>query len=356
MNIAIDVSPLKSSRFLQHRVRGTGFYIENLKRSLLQYYPKNKYIFFTRGKNLLKPSIYPIDLVHYPYFEPFFLTLPIFNSYRTIVTVHDLTPIVFPKYFPKGIKGAIKWQIQKMSLRKTDAIITDSKSSKEDIVRYANIPREKIHVVYLAASSAFKKMKKTLILESIKEKYNLPEKFVLYVGDVTWNKNLPRLIEAIKKINLTLVMVGKALMEKDFDRTNPWNQDLVKVQKLIHNDKRIIRLGFVPTEDLIMLYNLASVFVMPSVYEGFGLPILEAMSCGCPVVTSKEGSISEIAGDAAFYVDPYDINDIANGIGEVYLNQKLQRELSYKGLIQAEKFSWKKTAEETMRVYNLATS
>ena len=194
-------------------------------------------------------------------------------------------------------------------------------------------------------------MEKSSILASIREKYKLPEKFVLYVGDVTWNKNLPRLIEAIKKINLTLVMVGSALVQKEFDHLNPWNQDLLKVQKQVENDKRIIRLGFIPTKDLVALYNLAAVFVMPSIYEGFGLPILEAMSCGCPVVTTKEGSVPEVAGSAAYYVDAYDINDIANGIGEVYFNQKLQKELSQKGVMQAKNFSWEKTAGETMNVY-----
>jgi len=347
MKIAIDASPLKNSKFLQHRVRGTGFYIENLKRSLQQYYPNNQYTFFVRGEKLPKN----IDLVNYPYFEPFFLTLPVFNKYKTVVTVHDLTPLAFPKEFPQGLKGMIKWQIQKFVLKKADGIITDSISSKNDIVKYTNISPSKIHVVYLAASDVFRKVKKTLILESIKEKYNLPEKFALYVGDVTWNKNLPRLIEAIKKINVTLVMAGSALVQNDFDRSNPWNQDLLKVQKMVENDKRIIRLGFVPTEDLVYIYNLATVFSMPSLYEGFGLPVLEAMSCGCPAITTKEGSLKEIAGDAVYFVDAYSIDSIANGIGEVFFNSKVQDDLSKRGLCQAKKFTWRKTAEETMRIY-----
>jgi len=347
MNIALDITPVKSKDSISHRVRGIGFYIENLKKSLLQYYPNNKYIFFTRGEKLPEN----IDLVHYPYFEPFFLTLQIFKEHKTVVTVHDLTPLVFPKYFPIGIKGGIKWQIQKRALRKTDAIVTDSICSKNDIVRHTGISDSKIQVVYLAASDAFKKIEKSSILGSIREKYRLPDKFVLYVGDATWNKNLPRLIEAVKEINVTLVMVGAALVQREFDHPNPWNQDLLKVQKQVENDKRIIRLGFIPTQDLVALYNLATVFIMPSLYEGFGLPILEAMSCGCPVVTTKMGSIPEVAVDAAHYVDAYDINKIANGIGEVYFNQKLQKELSQKGLKQAKKFSWKKTAENTMKVY-----
>lgn len=350
MKVALDISPLTKGHSLQHRVRGTGFYLENLKRSLLRYYPENKYIFFTRGENL--PT--EIDVVHYPYFEPFFLTLPFFRRYKTVVTVHDLTPLVFPRHFPPGIRGRVKWGIQKMLLKKADAVITDSQSSKNDIVKYTGVEKTKIHVIYLAAGEEFKKVQSLKFkAQSSREKYGLPERFVLYVGDVTWNKNLPRLIEAVKKINLTLVLVGGALVvpKERINRGNPWNQDLVKTQELIEGDKRIIRLGFVETKDLVTLYNLATVFVMPSLYEGFGLPVLEAMSCGCPVVTSKEGSLLEVAGKAVFYVDAYDKESIANGIGEVFFNVRLQRELSQKGLVQAKKFSWKKTAEETVKVY-----
>ncbi len=347
MNIAIDLSPLKSGNFLQHRVRGTGFYLQNLKRTLEKYYPQNKYTFFTRGEKLLKN----VDLVHYPYFEPFFLTLPFFKKYRTVVTVHDLTPLVFPKFFKVGVKGLLKWQLQKKALRNADAVIADSQCSKRDIVKFTRINDRKVHVVYLAASEIFKPIKDTMILRRIIVKYKLPKKFALYVGDVTWNKNLPALVEAIRAAKIPLVLVGKAIAEKEFDRTNPWNQDLIKVKKLAEENKNIFILGFVSNEDLVGLYNAATVFVMPSFYEGFGLPILEAMSCGCPVITSREGSIPEIAGDAAFYVDAYDIKSIAQGTEKVFKDAVLQKELSKKGIAQSEKFSWKKVSAETTKIY-----
>jgi len=348
MNIAIDISPLKNGHYLQHRVRGTGFYLQNLKSSLEKYYPENKYVYFNRGDSLDED----IDVVHYPYFEPFFLTLPFFKKQKTVVTVHDLTPLVFKRNFPVGVKGSIKWQIQKLALKSADAVITDSQSSKKDIVKYIGLPSSRVSVIYLAVGKEFREVKSSKFkVQSLLSKYNLPDKFVLYVGDVTWNKNLPTLIEAIKKINVTLVMVGSALVEKEFDETNPWNQDLLKVSKLTENDKRIIKLGFVPKEDLVVIYNLATVFVMPSLYEGFGLPVLEAMSCGCPVVTTSCGSIPEVVGDAGYFVDPYDIDDIANGIWEVYFNQKVQKKFSQKSLKQALKFNWKETARETVRVY-----
>jgi len=357
MNIAI-MSPRVHT--LQHRVRGSGFYIENLKNALLKYDKKNNYIFSDEGKGLSSD----VDLIHYPYFEPFFLTLPIFSSIgrsafggkkrKTVVTVHDLIPLVFPKYFPRGLRGNLKWQIQKMALKGSGAIITDSQSSKTDILKFVGVRKDKVHAVYLAAGEQFKRLKTEDLgtkNNELRTKYKIPEKFVLYVGDVTWNKNLPRLVEAIKKINIPLVLVGKALVQTGFDRSNPWNQDLDKVQKLTESDGLFIRLGFVDNKDLVSLYNLATLFVMPSLYEGFGLPVLEAMSCGCPVVTSKEGSLAEVAEDAVHYIDPYDINSIANGIGEIYFNTDVAKELSQKGLTQVKKFSWEKTAKETIKVY-----
>ncbi|MFH1832987.1 MAG: glycosyltransferase family 1 protein [Candidatus Levyibacteriota bacterium] len=355
MKVAIDISPLKSG----HKVRGVGFYLENLKKSLVEYENSIEYVFFDEEKEI--PN--NIDLVHYPYFDPFFLTLPIFKKYKTIVTVHDLTPLVFPKAFPKGLKGNIKWQMQKIALRTTCAVITDSKASKSDIVKFTGINEEEIHVVYLAAGEEFMKMEDARLPDGqgrwkmeIRKKYNLPEKFVLYVGDVTWNKNLPRLVEALKKTNLPLVMVGKAIASNDFDKNNFWNSDLTKVQNLIKGDERFLRLGFVPTIDLVCLYNLATVFVMPSLYEGFGLPVLEAMSCGCPVVTTKEGSLKEIAGDAAFFVEAYDTESIADGINKVFSDKLIQENLSREGLVWAKNFKWKKTAKNTAAVYKSLTS
>lgn len=346
MNIAIDISPLKSGHFLQHRVRGTGSYLTHLKESLLEYYPKNMYYFFSKGEKLPKA----VGIVHYPYFEPFFLTLPLLKHSKTVVTVHDLTPFVFPQNFPGGIKGKIKWGIQRNSLKRSEAIIADSQSSKKDIRKFCDIPDEKIHVVYLAAGEEYKRVSKSEI-ERVRKKYALPKEFALYVGDVTFNKNLPRIIEALTSIKKPLVMVGKALVDPVKGPQHSWTQDLVKAQTLAKNNSFVMLIGFVPNEDLVALYNAATVFVMPSLYEGFGLPILEAMASGCPVVTSKEGSLSEVAGKAAVYVDPYDVDDIAKGVAWVLKDKSLQKKLSEEGFIQASRFSWEKTARETMQVY-----
>jgi glycosyltransferase involved in cell wall biosynthesis len=343
MKIAIDISPLQTG----HKVRGIGFYLEHLRGSLVKYLPQNEYVFFERGESLPKD----IDLVHFPYFEPFFLALPIYKKYKTVVTVHDLTPIVFPKAFPRGIKGQLKWQMQRYSLRQAKAIITDSECSKKDIIKHVGAKAAKVNVVYLAAGEDFKKLEIGNWKMEIRQKYNLPERFVLYVGDVTWNKNLPRLLDAVKEIGVPIVMVGKSLTSQDYDKNNPWNSDLNRVQEIASGDKNIIRLGFVSPEELIQIYNIATVFTMPSLYEGFGLPILEAMSCGCPVITTKEGSLKEVSGSAAYFVDAYDVKSIASGIKKVFFDEKLQRELIEKGFDNIKRFSWKKTAEETFNIY-----
>ena len=228
---------------------------------------------------------------------------------------------------------------------------TNSNSSKKDITSLINFDENKIKVIYLAAGSEFRVLKSKEKAENVRKKYNLPQKFVLYVGDVTWNKNLPRLIDAIKTTNIPLVMVGKNLAKQDYDRQNPWNHDLNRVNDLVKDDSRIIRLGFVESNDLIAIYNAATVFIMPSLYEGFGLPILEAQACGCPVITTREGSLKEVASSSAYFVDGYDYESIAEGIKNVFNNNDLQEQLRQKGFENIKKFSWEKTAKMTIESY-----
>lgn len=348
MKIAIDISPLQTG----HKIRGVGFYLKHLKDALENYFPQHAYFFFTQQKEI--PG--DVDLIHYPYFDPFFVTLPFIKKQPTVVTVHDLTPLIFPEHFPAGLKGKLRWQIQKRSLQNVDMIIADSASSKRDIVDLAGIPASKIAVTYLAAGSEFKKQQVSdHVLNLLQKKYQLPEKFILYVGDVTWNKNLPNLIKAAVKSNVPLVMIGKSLVQTDFDKSNPWNKDLIEVQMLIQNHPKILRLGFVPTDDLIMIYNIATCFIMPSHYEGFGLPVIEAMQSGCPVITSRKGSLQEVAGEAAFYVDGENIDSIAKGIENLFNNPSLRKDLSRKGIKRAGEFSWKNTALQTIKVYEEAS-
>lgn len=344
VKIAIDISPLSSG----HKVRGVGFYLLHLKKALETYFPQHTYVYFTNQKDIPQNT----DIVHIPYFNPFFKTLPLVKTKKTVVTVHDLIPLVFPEYFPTGIRGKIQWQINKMLLKQADAIITDSNCSAKDVFKLTGIPKEKVQTVYLAAGEEFKQVKNaTAKSNALQKKYQLPEKFVLYVGDVTWNKNVPRIIQAVTRAKVPLVMVGKALAEKDFDKNNLWNIDRIRVQELSANNPYVHILGFVSSEELVMFYNSATVFVMPSLYEGFGLPILEAMSCGCPVITSKEGSLFEVAGESALYVDAQSTDIIAKKLKEVFFNTSLQKELKEKGFQRVRQFSWKETASQTTAVY-----
>jgi glycosyltransferase involved in cell wall biosynthesis len=183
-------------------------------------------------------------------------------------------------------------------------------------------------------------------LNNVRRKYSLPESFVLYVGDINYNKNILGLIKAFSGLegNASLVLVGKAFWEKDLPET----QAIIQLIKSLKLEKKVLRLGFLPAQDLVAIYNLASVYCQPSFYEGFGLPVLEAMACGCPVVAAKNSSLSEICGQAAILVDPENINDMIKGLKKAFLEKKSLKE---KGLTQAKKFSWEKTARQTYEVY-----
>ncbi len=336
MRVAIDVSPLETG----HQFRGVGFYTKRLVKALKEFDRENEYILST-GRQPPATS----DLVHYPYFDLFFLTLPMKKIAPTVVTIHDVIPLIFPEKYPKGIKGWLKFQIQKFSLKGAKAVITDSQNSKKDIIKYLGFPKEKSYVIPLAAGEEFKPLAKT------RRKYSLPERFVLYVGDINWNKNIPGLVRACEKAKIPLVIVGKQAVSQDYDRAHPENQDLVWLQKKIEENPLLTALGFVSTQDLVAIYNLASVYCQPSFYEGFCLPVLEAMACGTPVVCSQTSSLPEVVGEAAVLVDPSNADDVYRGIKRLIEDEKLSDSLRQKGLQQARRFSWQKTARETINVY-----
>ncbi len=334
---------------LGSHVRGVGFYAERLFSSLemgadLQIQWENFSLSPLKYTNL--------DLVHFTYFDLFYLTFPPVRLSKTVVTLHDVIPLKFPEHFPLGKRGKIIWPIQKKLLNTANAVVTDSETSKKDIVDLTNYPDEKIFVTYLAADPEFKPLKATSVLEKIKAKYKLPERFVLYVGGVNWNKNLPTLVKACHKISVNLIIVGQEALGDQLNLNHIESQSFKEVLSLIKNDSHIKRLGFVPTSELSVIYNLATVYVQPSFYEGFGLPVLEALSCGTPVICGHNSSLSEIGSNVALFTDITSVDNLASKISEVMDWSKVERDRqSQSGVAQARKFSWEKTAKETIEVY-----
>jgi len=359
MKVAIDISPLKNA----NRYRGVGTYTNQLVESLKSLNISNFSFQLIEGGGITKDC----DLIHYPFFDPFFLTLPLKKTKPTVITIHDVIPLVFPEHFPAGIRGTIKFQIQKFSLRNVKAIITDSENSKNDLFKYLNYPKEKIFVVPLAPAEDFKVIKDKNLLKKIKERCQLPENFILYVGDVNYNKNIPGLIRAFKLISTSevgLVLVGKAFLDENLKETKAILQSIKNLSlrsrtlfltdarnNSLKFDKEVIRLGWVPQEDLVGIYNLATVYCQPSFYEGFGLPVLEAMACGCPVVAANTSSLPEICGKAAVRIDPYDINNMAEGIRKVIGDKVIRDTLRKNGLGWVKNFSWDKVVRKTYEVY-----
>lgn len=326
MKIAIDVSRLHPL----HRKRGIGIYALKLAQTLPHIDREHHYRLAQTASDLQG-----VDLIHVPFFDLFFLTLPLGKKTKRVVTVHDVIPLVFPDQFRPGLRGKVKFQIQKTALKKTDAIITDSQNSKKDIIHYLGMPEDKIHVVYLGVDKQFH----PLNIEK--------QSFVLYVGDVNANKNLPALLEAFGSLgrrDLKLILAGRV-----------WGQSIPEVaslKKLVDRLRISSQVEYVPKPNLKRLYNQARLYVQPSLYEGFGLPVLEAMACGTPVVATHVASLPEICGQAAMIVEPTP-SGLARGIQNV-LNRSPKERETYRtrGLVQAARFSWEQTARETVKVYN----
>ena len=339
MKVGIDVSALHNFS----KGRGIGFYTDNLIESLKKY---------TDAEVQVLEAVNPdpkVDLIHYPFFDFFKPTLKIRNNIPTVVTIHDVIPLLFPKHYPPGIKGRINLFRQKQALKKVNAVITDSQTSTSDVIRILKIPQEKVSTVYLASSPNFKNLPESEIKKNI-SKFNLPEKFLLYTGGVNWNKNLLNQTEAALNSGMDIVYVGGGFNNRDnlnHSEMDSFKKFLVKYEK----NSKVHILGFVREEEIISLMNAADALLFASYYEGFGLPILEAQSCGTPVITSNNSSTKEVAGNAALLVNPEKVEEIAKAINDVS-NQKLRKDLIEKGFNNLDNFSWEKTAKQTVEIYN----
>lgn len=298
---------------------------------------------------IVKPSKFwtqvglPLDLYwHRPRPDVFFTPThyaPRFSPVPSVISIMDLSFIHFPQLFKKSDLYQLKnWT--KYSAKKARKILTISKASKDDIIKKYGLPEDKVAVTYPGIK--FKStMQNSKLLE---EKYGIGGDYILFVGTLQPRKNIERLIEAFSKISnkpIDLVVVGK----------KGWMyEDILKAPKKFGVEDRVKFLDFVPDSDLSVLYKNALFFILPSLYEGFGLPVLEAMQYGCPVITSNVSSLPEAGGEAALYVDPLDTEDIAKKMSVLIKDDKLRREMIEKGLKQVRKFSWEKTARQTLEV------
>lgn len=339
ITVAISSSPLLSG----HKTRGMGFYTHQLISHLTNI--PNLHIIKFQNQNPVNA-----DIIHYPYFDLFYRSLPLIKAKPTVVTIGDVTPLIFPQHYPIGIKARLWLLQQQLSLKNTKAIITFSENSKKDLVNYLGIDPNKIFPIPLAAGSDFKIISDNLLLRSCQVRYNLPKSFALFIGNVNWNKNLLNVATACLKTPLDLVLIGKDFQEKP-DLNHPELSSYADFLRQFSGERRIHRLGFIPQDDLVSIINLATVGLFPSYYEGFGLPVLEFQACGVPVVTSKISSLVEVAGGSALLVNPYGPFDISKAISSVLNNSRLRQELIEKGLANIKKFSWEKCAAQTFTIY-----
>lgn len=347
---------------------GIRVYTVNILKALLKIDRKNEYLMIYKSKDHLgRYSSFPnvsetvlpgtgklwwdqvsiphlakarnLDIVYNPK-----LSIPLFTTAKTILVMHGAEQYAVPECF--------KWHdriyfsvANRLYVRRASAIIAMTNIGKHDIARYMGASLEKIHVI----PEAYNELCRGRDLEGAREakaKYNLPERFILFVGGLTPLKNFGNLLRAFDRIReqipqkLVIVGFSRWKVEKDF-----------KLLDDLGLRDSVIFPGFIPDEDIPKFYSLADLFVMPSLYEGFGIPVLEAMACGCPVVTTKTGCSPEVAGGGAVLVDPYNPEEMARGMLAVLSDEALRADLVRKGYLRAKEFSWEKCARETLELF-----
>ena len=362
--IGIDGTPLLGER------SGVGNYTGRLLAALLKLTPQWEYLlfsnrplngletelqnatqvkrYFQRSRWLWMQTVLPgsirrtrADLCHFTN-----ALAPLWQPAPFVLTIHDASLYVYGHYHPRARHLTMRMTLPIVA-RRASAIITVSNHSRDELVTILGLPREKIHVVYEAAAQCFRPVREPGTLSYLRRKYRLPDKFLLFVGTLEPRKNLVRLARAIGRVRRQglehkVVLVGPmGWMMEGFER---------EVEALGLKDD-IIYLGYVAGDDLPGIYSLATAFVFPSLYEGFGLPPLEAMACGTPVLTSDRSSLAEVCGEAALLVDPNSEKAIAAGLTRLLRDETLQHELRQRGLQHVKQYSWERAARETASIY-----
>lgn len=354
MKIGIDCQSMSGP------ISGLGQYTRKLIEWLPQIDGQNDYHFFHCWKNFggktydrllwenfalpAKAFRQKLDLLHSPAFG-----IPLIRNVarRVVVTIHDLIGVVFPNHL--SLPSRFYWSKWLLWVnRNADLIIADSESTKSDIIRYMKLNPQKIRVIPLAADERFNLQRDKKEIARVCSKYLIRQPFILFLGNVEPRKNLPRLIRAFaqlrkeRKIDHQLVIGGS--------RSWHYPELAESCQKSgIVSDLKF--LDYVDENDIFSLYQASDLFVFPSLYEGFGLPILEAMASGVPVITSNLSSMPEVGGDAVYYVNPYSEEEIAKAIYFVLNDRNTLGELRRRGLERVRQFSWQRTAQETQQVF-----
>lgn len=273
---------------------------------------------------------------------PNFVRWPVLLNRRTIAIVHDLSFELYGEYSSAPNREYMLKYVPK-TIAKSDHIITISESSKRDIIKHYQVPESKISIVYAFTDHTFYRRKESEVT-AIRKKFKLPKNYILFVSSLEPRKNLSGILDAYNMLDATiqdkytLVLAGgKGWLNEEIHQ---------QADELVKEGKKIIRTGYVPDEDLPAMYSGASLFVFPSFYEGFGIPPLEAMACGVPVVTSNSSSLPEVVEDAALQVDPNDTKAISSAMTKILTDQTLKNKLIKKGYVQAKKFSPEKSARQ----------
>ena len=273
--------------------------------------------------------------------------LPVFHPRRSIVTVHDLGYLHYPEAHTSHARRYLDWSTRWNAHRAT-AVLADSEATRSDLIRFYDAAPQKIHVVYLGRDARLNRVTDLSRLDEIRARYGLVGRYLLYVGTLQPRKNLERVVQAFERIcglpdlaDLQLVLAGK----------QGWLYETL-FRQVAHAglQGRVIFPGYVADADLGALLSGAEAFVFPSLYEGFGIPVLEAGGCGVPVITSNTSSLPEVAGDAALLVDPLDVDAIADAMYRLVTDASLRAELARRGLENVRRFSWEKCARETLAI------
>lgn len=368
MRIAIDATAIPPNK------AGAGFYIFNLVRGLAEIDRENQYFVFAKpsdildwgieqGNFLFTPSAsrarplrllweqiilplrlnkYDVQILHSPHY-----TAPLLRGgCRSVVTFCDMTFYLCPQMHSL-IKRSFFRTLMPLTAARADALIAISESTKKDMVKLLGISEAKIQVTLLAPADHFKPVNDASMLRLLREKYGILRSFILYVGVLEPRKNVPTLIRSYhnllkRGVEHQLVITGK----------KGWAyEEIFRLVTDLRLQDHVIFTDYVPDSDMPALYSAADLFVYPSVYEGFGIPLLEAMACGVPAISSNISSMPEIVGDAGLLVDPYNDSQLTEAMYLVISNRALHQDLIEKGLTRAKEFSWEKTAKETLAVY-----